>query len=91
MHRKHQRILDWWRIRERSERSPWDSEYEWKPLLDHDYSGIFDSDCIKYAHYLDAVMETNDFLIDDVVGKAKVSKCEGCFTALEEDVFAPKG
>jgi len=61
------------------------------PLLEHDFSGIFDSNCIKYAYYLDAIMETNDFLFEDVVGKSKVSVCEGCFTALEEDVFAPIG
>ena len=61
------------------------------PLLDHDFSGIFDSNCIKYAHYLDAIMETNNFLFKDVVGKSKVPVCEACFTALVEDVFAPRG
>ena len=41
------------------------------PLLDHDFSGIFDNNCIKYAHYLDAIMETNDLLFEDVVGNLK--------------------
>ena len=54
-------------------------------------SGIFDSNCIKYAHYLDTIMETNDFLFKDVVGKSKVPVCETCFTEVEEDVFDPKG
>ena len=86
MRRNHQRILEWWRNRKRS---PWDSSYEWKPFLDRDYSSLFDNNCIKYAHYVDAVMGTKDFIFNDVAGKDQVPKCEGYFTALEEDVFPP--
>ena len=86
IYRKRQRILEWWRNRKKS---PWASEYDWKPLLEHDYSCWFDSNCIEYAHYLGAVMGTNDFLFTDVVDKARVSKCVDCFTSLEDDRAIP--
>ena len=35
----------------------WDSEFEWKLLLEHHYSHFFDASCNKYDHYLDTVLD----------------------------------
>ena len=72
----------------------WASVYEWKPILVDDYSALFDDNCKKYNHYFDAVRgdlggsnEEFAFLNSNAINH----HCTHCLTALEEDLFAPKG
>ena len=72
----------------------WESEHVWKPLLDPEYSEVFSTYCDKYAHYFDA---TKGFLgVDDehfplLQSDTMLHHCAHCFTALEEDLFMPRG
>ena len=73
--------------------SKWGSEYNWEPLLDPDYSGIFDENCNQYSYYLDIIKEsfgTNDGELFLFPSEIINHHCTHCFTALEEDLFAPK-
>ena len=86
----------------------WDSEFEWKLLLEHDYSHFFDASCNKYDHQLDTVLDGLNII---KLGEDEWAKKEyedkfvsthaspshltidipGGYTALEFDLFVPKG
>ena len=33
------------------------SEHDWEPVLDRDYSWLFEKNCQNYSHYLDIVTQ----------------------------------
>ena len=73
----------------------WDSEFDWKPLLDCDYSEVFDQSCKKHSHYFDAVRGDLEGGTNEEFASLSSDQinhhCTYCFTALEEDLFSPKG
>ena len=64
-------------------------------MLDCDYSEVFDQSCKKYSHYFDAVRGDLEGGTNEEFASLSSDQinhhCTYCFTALEEDLFSPKG
>ena len=75
----------------------WASEYQWRPILDPDYSSIFCQNCEKYPHYIEACkgnldgIGSNNEPFRTMASDTKNHHCAHCVTALEDDLFALKG
>ena len=63
----------------------WNSEFKWLPLLDADFSHIFEHNCKKDAQNMYTVTHKLD------VFQEKETICGSFFTAIEDDLFLPKG
>ena len=65
------------------------STHDWEPLLEKDYIILFNSNCNTYDHYLKAVLHRGDFsfMMEDNI----LQTCDHCYTALDNDLFLPKG
>ena len=64
----------------------WDSLHTWTSLLDKDYSLIFDHNCNTYPSYLDTVTNGLDMFLPEF----EDHQTSG-YTAIEEDLYNPKG
>ena len=67
----------------------WSSTHDWEPLLEEDYSTLFDSNCNTYDHYLEAALHRGEFssMMEDNISRT----CDHCYTALDGDLFLPRG
>ena len=87
---KHKQILTR-QMRERTLCSniDWSSTHDWEPLLEEDYSTLFDSNCNTYDHYLEAALHRGEFssMMEDNIPQT----CDHCYTALDDDLFLPRG
>ena len=59
----------------------WASEYDWDPILEYDYSCIFDTNCNIYAYCFETVTEALDL-------QTESSPTES-LTLLERNLFVP--
>ena len=64
----------------------WSSLHQWTPLLDKDFSHIFDHNCNTYPSYLDTVRDGLDMFLPQFNDHQSSS-----YTAIEEDLYSPKG
>ena len=72
----------------------WESLPIWRSMLERDYSGIFSKNCKRFPHYFDAVKDsvgTYDEELFLLQSDTINHHCAHCFTALDDDLFAPKG
>ena len=58
--------------------------YKWLPLLDRDYSEVFDLNCNPYPGYLDNIMHGLDIL-----NMPDHDTCGEYFTVIENDIYTP--
>ena len=69
------------------------------PLLDHNYSNIFDQSCNQHSHYLDTMIRGLDVIKvgenteteEDDNNIISVFKKNNKFTALDGDLFGSRG
>ena len=83
-------------VRRTSKVKTWASEHQWQPILDPDYSSTFSHNCARYKHYFEATrgklgIHSDDKPFGTLASDTKHHHCAHCFTALEDDLFAPSG
>ena len=71
----------------------WASVNKWVTLVDYDYNAFFEMNYNNYDHYFDAVRGTlgSNTELDCFKIDAINQHCTQYFTALETNLFAPKG
>ena len=81
-----------YRRRNKLKVATWDSEFEWKLLLEHDYSHFFDASCNRYDYYLGTVLDGLEVIkVGEDASSHPTIDIPGGYTALEDDLFVPNG